>query len=61
MYRDLLVHVDGSSAGRRRLQFAKNLAHRTGARLRGLHVTPAPDVPLKLSQAESHRQRPKSP
>ena len=48
MYRDLLVHVDGSSAGRRRLQFAMSLAHRMGARLSGLHVTPAPDVPLKF-------------
>ena len=48
MYRDLLVHVDGSSAGRRRLQFAIGLARRMGARLGGLHVTPAPDVPLKV-------------
>src|ERR1700754_5111067 len=52
MYRDLLVHVDGSSAGRRRLQFAKSLAHRTGARLSGLHVTAAPDVPLKFKPSQ---------
>jgi nucleotide-binding universal stress UspA family protein len=45
MFRDLLVHVDGSDAGRRRLQFAIDLALRTGARLSGLHVMPPPDVP----------------
>ena len=45
MYRDLLVHVDGSEAGRRRVQFAVDLALRTGARLSGLHVIPPPDVP----------------
>jgi hypothetical protein len=38
MYRDLLVHVDGSEAGRRRLQFAFDLTLRTGARLSGLHL-----------------------
>ena len=48
MYRDLLVHVDGSSAGRRRVQFAITLAHRMGARLSGIHVTPPPEVPLKF-------------
>jgi nucleotide-binding universal stress UspA family protein len=48
MYRDLLVHVDGSTAGRRRVQFAVALARRVGARLSGLHVTPPPDVPLKF-------------
>jgi nucleotide-binding universal stress UspA family protein len=45
MFRDLLVHVDGSEAGRRRLQFAIDLALRTGAQLSGLHVMPPPDVP----------------
>jgi nucleotide-binding universal stress UspA family protein len=45
MFRDLLVHVDGSEAGRRRVQFAIDLALRTGARLSGLHVMPPPDVP----------------
>src|ERR1017187_5157768 len=45
MYRDLLVHVDGSEAGRKRVQFAIDLALRTGARLSGLHVMPPPDVP----------------
>src|SRR5664279_3886407 len=45
MYRDLLVHVDGSEAGRRRVQFAIDLALKTGARLSGLHVMPPPDEP----------------
>jgi nucleotide-binding universal stress UspA family protein len=45
MFRDLLVHMDGSQAGRRRLQFAIDLALRTGARLNGLHVMPPPEVP----------------
>ena len=45
MFRDLLVHMDGSQAGRRRLQFAIDLALRTGARLSGLHVMPPPEVP----------------
>src|ERR1019366_10021904 len=45
MIRDLLVHVDGSEAGRRRLRFAIDLALRTGARLNGLHVMPPPEVP----------------
>ena len=45
MLRDLLVHVDGSDTGRRRLQFAIDLALRTGARLSGLHVMPPTDVP----------------
>jgi nucleotide-binding universal stress UspA family protein len=54
MLRDLLVHVDGSQAGRQRLQLAIDLALRTDARLSGLHVMPPPDVtPLyKPSQME---------
>jgi nucleotide-binding universal stress UspA family protein len=54
MFRDLLVHVDSSEAGRRRLQFSIDLALRTGARLSGLHVMPPPDVPplYKPSQLE---------
>ena len=54
MIRDLLVHVDGSQAGRRRLQFAIDLALRTGARLNGLHVMPPPEVPplYKPSQVD---------
>jgi len=47
MFRDLLVHVDGSQAGRQRVQFAADLAARTGARLNGLHVTPPTEVPLR--------------
>lgn len=54
MFRDLLVHVDGGEAGRRRVQFAVDLALRTGARLSGLHVMPPPDVPplYKPSQVD---------
>jgi nucleotide-binding universal stress UspA family protein len=52
MYRDLLVHVDGSSAGRRRVQFAITLARRMGARLSGIHVTPPPEVPLKFKPSQ---------
>ena len=45
MLRDLLVHVDGSQAGRCRVQFAADLALRMGARLSGIHVTPTAEVP----------------
>lgn len=45
MIRDLLVHVDGGQTGRRRVQFAADLAERTGARLSGIHVTPPVEVP----------------
>jgi nucleotide-binding universal stress UspA family protein len=45
MFRDLLVHVDGGPAGRRRVQFAFDLAARTGARVAGLHVIPPAEVP----------------
>ena len=45
MYRDLLVHVDGGEFGRRRVQFAVDLAERLDARLSGLHVTPPVEVP----------------
>ena len=45
MFRDLLVHVDGGEAGRRRVQFAADLALRTGARLSGIHVTPPAEAP----------------
>ena len=45
MYRDLLVHVDGSQAGRQRVQFAVDLATRMRARLSGLHVIPRVEVP----------------
>jgi len=44
MLRDLLVHVDGSEAGRRRVQFAFDLAARAGARVTGLHVIPAAEI-----------------
>ena len=42
---DLLVHVDGGEAGRRRVQFAADLAIRAGARLNGIHVTPPAEAP----------------
>lgn len=45
MLRDLLVHVDASQGGRRRVQFAADLALRAGARLSGIHVTPPAEVP----------------
>jgi nucleotide-binding universal stress UspA family protein len=45
VFRDLLVHVGGSEAGRRRVRFAADVAQRMGARLSGLHVTPPPEVP----------------
>jgi len=45
VFRDLLVHVDGSQAGRQRVKFAIDLAERTGARLDGLHVTPPAEAP----------------
>jgi hypothetical protein len=40
MLRDVLVHVHGSEAGHRHVQFAVDLTARTGARLCGVHVTP---------------------
>jgi nucleotide-binding universal stress UspA family protein len=45
MFRDILVHVDGREAGRRRVRFAVDMAARTGARVAGLHVTPPVEVP----------------
>lgn len=51
MFRDLLVHVDGSQAGRRRVQFAVDLARRAEARLCGLHVRPPADVPPRYKSS----------
>jgi|WetSurMetagenome_2_1015567.scaffolds.fasta_scaffold142201_3 nucleotide-binding universal stress UspA family protein len=45
MYRDLLVHVDPSDAGRRRLAYALSMAEEFGARLTGIHVRTPPDLP----------------
>lgn len=45
MLRDLLMYVDGSQAGRRRVQFATDLAVRTDARLIGIFVTPLAEMP----------------
>src|SRR5579862_1023138 len=44
MYRDILVHVDGSPAGRRRLKFSAELARRVDANLLCLHVRPPADI-----------------
>jgi len=43
--KDILVHVDSTSASRGRLKLAVGLAQRFGARITGLHVIPEPDVP----------------
>ena len=51
MLRDLLVHVGGSQAGRRRVQFAADLATRMGARLSGLHITPPAEVPPRYKSS----------
>lgn len=40
MLKDILVHVDGTEAGERRLELALALACHCHARLTGLHVTP---------------------
>lgn len=45
MLRDLLVHVDGSQAGRRRVRYASELAAHSGAQLSGLHMTPKAEAP----------------
>lgn len=62
MLKDLLVHMDASEAGRRRLQLSIGLARNTGARLTGLHVTPPPDVeplykPSQLDEAVANLTR----
>jgi nucleotide-binding universal stress UspA family protein len=44
-FKDILVHVDSTTASRTRLRLALILAHRFDARLSGLHVIPEPDVP----------------
>lgn len=55
MIEDILVHVDGTRAGERRLAYAFDLAERHHARLTGLHVTAPVDVPpyYKPSVVES--------
>jgi nucleotide-binding universal stress UspA family protein len=45
MIRDILVHLDGTGGGERRLAYALALAVRHDARLTVLHVTPPVDVP----------------
>jgi nucleotide-binding universal stress UspA family protein len=44
MIKDILVHVDGTRAGERRIAYAFDLAKRHHARLTGLHVTAPADV-----------------
>jgi nucleotide-binding universal stress UspA family protein len=44
-FKDILVHVDSTSASRLRLRLALSLAHRFGGRISGLHVIPEPQVP----------------
>lgn len=53
MFRDLLVHVDGSTAGRRRVKFAVDLARRTEARLSGMHVRPPAEVPPRYKPSRA--------
>jgi nucleotide-binding universal stress UspA family protein len=45
MIKDILVHVDGTEGGRRRISYAFDLAERHQARLTGLHVNAPIDVP----------------
>lgn len=45
MIRDILVHVDGTQAGGRRIAYAFDLAKRHDARLTGVHVRAPADVP----------------
>lgn len=45
MIKDILVHIDGSRGGKRRLRYAFDLAGRHGARLTALHVVAPVDVP----------------
>ena len=58
MLRDLLVHVDGGEEGRRRVQFAADLALRTDARLSGIHVTPPAEVPPRYKPSRVMRWPP---
>ncbi len=45
MIKDILVHVDGSAGGRRRLSFTLALARQYQAHVTALHVTPPADTP----------------
>jgi nucleotide-binding universal stress UspA family protein len=56
MYRDLLVHVDGSSADGKGCSLPLPLARRMGARLSGIHVTPPPGRPLKFKPSHIIRE-----
>ncbi len=54
MIEDILVHVDATQAGERRIAYAFDLADRHHARLTGVHVAAPADVPpiYKPSQIE---------
>ena len=55
MFRDILVHVDGSDAAPARIRLALGICGASKARLTGLHVTPPADVEpvYKPSQIEA--------
>jgi nucleotide-binding universal stress UspA family protein len=44
-FKDILVHVDATTASRTRLRLSLTLARRFKARLSGFHVIPEPEVP----------------
>ena len=44
-FKDILVHVDSTSASRLRLRAATSLARRFDGRISGLHVIPEPHIP----------------
>jgi nucleotide-binding universal stress UspA family protein len=44
-FKDILVHVDSTSASRLRLRMAMSLARRFDGRISGLHVIPEPHIP----------------
>lgn len=45
MWKDILVHCDGSEVGLSRIEYATAMATQFGARLSGLHVTAPIEVP----------------
>jgi len=55
MIKDVLVHVDGTRSGQRRLNFALALVKEHSAHLTAAHVVPPPDAPtvFKPSMIES--------
>jgi nucleotide-binding universal stress UspA family protein len=55
MIKDLLVHMDASQAGERRLAYAFDLAERSRARLTAIHVTAPADVSPRFKPSEVTR------